>query len=157
VPRLLPIALTGGAILWLSAIVLAPFALRDPRTALASAFVYAGASHVCHQKPERSFHLSGVTMPVCARCTGLYVAGVLGACLAWAGAASAPRRMRAVMLTSAAPMAVTVVLEWVGLWQPANLTRAIVSVPPGVAAGWIVVRMLRAEARAASAGQTTGL
>jgi uncharacterized membrane protein len=146
VRRLLPIALTGGAVLWLAAIVLAPFALHDPRTMFPSSMVYAGASLVCHQKPERSFHVAGAPMPVCARCTGLYLAGAIAACLAWAGAASAPRRTRRVILFGAAPIAVTVALEWLGLWHPSNVTRAISSLPLGAAAGWIFVRLLRSEA-----------
>ena len=96
-------------------------------------------------------------MPVCARCTGLYVAGAIGACLAWAGAASAPRRMRTMLLTSALPMAFTLALEWLGLWQPSNVTRAISSLPLGVTAGWIFVRLLRADASVPSGSQAPGL
>ena len=29
---------------------------------------------ICHRKPERSFHIKGHQFPVCARCTGFYVA-----------------------------------------------------------------------------------
>jgi uncharacterized membrane protein len=145
VRRLLPIALTGGAVLWLAAILAAPVALHDSRAAFASTLVYAGASHVCHQRPERSFQLSGVAMPVCARCTGLYLAGAFAACLAWTGRALAPRRTRAVILWSAAPMAITLAVEWLGLWHPPNAVRAISSLPLGAAAGWIFVRLLRAE------------
>ena len=35
----------------------------------------------CHQNPERSLHLAGITLPLCARCFGLYagfgLAGIL--------------------------------------------------------------------------------
>jgi len=36
-------------------------------------------SNVCHQDPGRSFFVHGLPLPVCARCTGLY----LGFFLAW--------------------------------------------------------------------------
>ena len=42
------------------------------------------AGRVCHQRPERSFHVAGVQLPVCARCTGLYVSGAAGALAALA-------------------------------------------------------------------------
>ena len=29
---------------------------------------------ICHRKPERSFHIKGHQFPVCARCTGFYIA-----------------------------------------------------------------------------------
>ena len=32
---------------------------------------------ICHRKPERSFFIKGYQFPVCARCTGFYIALVL--------------------------------------------------------------------------------
>jgi len=32
---------------------------------------------LCHQKPERSFFISGYQMPVCARCTGIYTGALI--------------------------------------------------------------------------------
>ncbi|WP_303247497.1 DUF2085 domain-containing protein [uncultured Methanobrevibacter sp.] len=29
---------------------------------------------ICHRKPERSFHIKDHQFPVCARCTGFYIA-----------------------------------------------------------------------------------
>src|SRR5262249_50728026 len=46
-----------------------------------SAVVYEVGSLVCHQLSNRSFHAWGAQMPVCARCTGLYV-GAAAAALA---------------------------------------------------------------------------
>lgn len=31
----------------------------------------------CHQKPERSFYIHGYQMPVCARCTGVFLGYLL--------------------------------------------------------------------------------
>ncbi len=33
--------------------------------------------YICHRRPERSFFIKGHQFPVCARCTGLYIAVVL--------------------------------------------------------------------------------
>lgn len=35
------------------------------------------ANIICHRKPERSFFIRGHQFPVCARCTGFYIALVL--------------------------------------------------------------------------------
>ena len=45
------------------------------------AFVYLAGARVCHQRPERSFRIGTTPLPVCARCTGLYVGAVLGLAL----------------------------------------------------------------------------
>lgn len=42
------------------------------------AFIFAAGSVICHQLPERSFFLDGRQLPVCARCTGLYLSGAAG-------------------------------------------------------------------------------
>src|SRR5262249_922300 len=65
-----------------------PIAARSvaqaPSTAV-SAFalvVYAVGAVVCHQLPDRSFHLLGRQLPVCARCTGIYAGAAVAAILA---------------------------------------------------------------------------
>jgi Predicted membrane protein len=103
---------------------------------------------VCHQRIDRSFLLFGEPMPVCARCTGIYLSGALGATAAWLTVQSSPRHTRAVILAAAAPTLVSVAVEWAGLMQPGNSVRALAALPVGAACGWIFVRLLRAEAAA---------
>ncbi len=77
----LRIAFAAASVLWLAALPLAAIAASDravPPVSAAHAmafFAYAIGSLICHQRPERSFHLAGVQLPVCARCLGVY-AGV---------------------------------------------------------------------------------
>ena len=52
--------------------------------------MYAAGRIICHQRPERSFHLGATALPVCARCLGLY-AGAAVVALLMLGA-DAPRR-----------------------------------------------------------------
>src|SRR5512137_462061 len=33
---------------------------------------------VCHQIPERSFHVGAFVLPLCARCSGMYLGAVTG-------------------------------------------------------------------------------
>jgi hypothetical protein len=110
--RLLALFITVAAVLWMAAIFLAPAAARRDGQQLMAAGVYATAAFICHQRPERSFHLDATKLPVCARCTALYVAGAIGAVLAWLGLARVPRHIRGYLLVAALPTALTVVAEW---------------------------------------------
>ena len=79
----LRVAFIAAALSWAALLVAAPFlASRPHASTLASALivgVYGIGSLICHQLPERSYHLWAAQMPVCARCTGIYVGAVLGA------------------------------------------------------------------------------
>jgi uncharacterized membrane protein len=59
-------------------IVGAPWALANGHSTLAGD-IYKGFSFLCHQLPDRSFHLAGHQFAVCSRCTGLYVGFALTA------------------------------------------------------------------------------
>ena len=65
-------------LLLLLAIVGAPLALANGHATLAGD-IYKGFSFLCHQLPDRSFHLAGHQFAVCSRCTGLYVGFALTA------------------------------------------------------------------------------
>ena len=151
VPRLLAVLLTSAAVLWMAAIFLAPAGVRDGGPRLLAAGVYGAAALVCHQRPERSFHLDSVKLPVCARCTGLYVSGALGALIAWLGRATVPRHARMNLVAAAIPTALTVAAEWLQIASPDNVARAAAALPLGALAAWMFVRLLRAESRGAHA------
>jgi len=151
VSRLLPVALTIAAIGWCVTLIGAPYALtsNSPRLVSAAATVYRASGFICHQRAARSFHLAGVQLPVCGRCSGLYFSGALGALLAWA-ASRQPRTAswaRRLLLWAALPTALSVVLELSGLAHPSNLGRALCALPLGAVAGWIFVQSLRSEKR----------
>lgn len=145
--RLLAVALTCAAVVWAAAVLLVPMRGRGDVPLLAP-LVYGAGALVCHQRPERSFHIVGSRLPVCARCAALYLSGAIGVLAGWLGGARAPRRPGARLVASALPVALTVMLEWAGAAAPGNLVRAVSAVPLGGMAGWLFVRMLRAEAPA---------
>ena len=132
------------AVLWLSTILLTPWISGFAEWASAGAYLVG--SLICHQRPERSFHLAGAQLPVCARCTGLYLGAALGL-VAWV--AMAQRRSstwpRASAITtlavSGAPTAFTVATAWLGLLDPPNIWRAALAIPLGVVAGRVVGAM----------------
>ncbi len=134
-------------------------------------FVFAAGSVICHQLPERSFFLDGRQLPVCARCTGLYLSGAAGLA-AWLAVkllrhwrpqtlppASAPRNTSggatagqarwamALLLIAAAPTVVSYLTGVLGVWDGSNLTRAVLAVPLGVVAGAVVAAVATKDLR----------
>ncbi len=144
--RRVALFLTTAAVLWTAAIVIAPLAHRHETGLTLSRVIRSAGALVCHQRVERSFQIDGQTMPVCARCTGLYLSGAAGALAAWTVAPLMPRRTRTIILIAALPTVATVIAEWAGLAQPGNIVRAVAALPAGAGCGWVFVRMLRAEA-----------
>lgn len=86
-------------------------------------------------------------MPVCARCSGLYLSGAAGALLAFLGSGRVrvPRSTRTVLIVTSIPTVLTLALEIAGLAYPSALVRALSALPLGAASGWICIRLLRAE------------
>jgi uncharacterized membrane protein len=112
----------------------------------AGAFLYGFGSYICHQLPDRSFHLAGFQLPVCARCTGIYAGLAGGAAVQWMRQgrwpdvlAASPRVLRRLAILSAAPTIVTVALETAGAWFPSNGARALAGLPLGILVGVVVM------------------
>ncbi|MEO8260775.1 MAG: DUF2085 domain-containing protein [Acidobacteriota bacterium] len=160
-------AFVGAAAAWPVALLLAPAAAARPYASGSTGYafalaVYAAGSLICHQRPERSFHLAGVPLPVCARCLGIYLGAALVSVLvavlgsgivAIRPATSYPPLLsgslpdltaggdstrRTVLLISALPIAATLLVEWTTGHTPGNWTRAASGVPLGGAIAWLV-------------------
>lgn len=122
---------------------------------LGLAFVYAAGALVCHQRPDRSFFLSGQQLPVCARCTGLYVSAAV-ALLAWWGVRALRQRppipftpngaLRAIAI-AALPTAISWTSGVLGIWDGTNFTRAVLAIPLGVTAGAVVAAVSTKDLR----------
>ena len=139
--------LTIVAVAWSVVILAAPIGMHDAMSGPA-AVVYAVASRICHQKTDRSFAIAGIQMPVCARCSGLYLSGALGALLAWTRRGRGPiTSIRTVLFAAALPTALTFGLEFLRMVAFSNAARAVAALPLGAAAGWSFVQMLRYDAR----------
>jgi uncharacterized membrane protein len=110
-------------------------------TPLLAAIVYAGAAHVCHQRPERSFHTHGTPWPVCARCAGLYLAAPFAALFALRRRTLTASRLQPLHLVAVAaiPTALTLLWEWGGLGTPSNLVRFVTALPLGAAVAFVIV------------------
>jgi uncharacterized membrane protein len=122
---------------------------------LAVYFLYAIGSVVCHQLPERSFHIDGHQLPVCARCTGLYLsaaAGALGWCMwkvarRWRPVSVPPRSALRLVMLCGLPTAISVATAAIGAWDGSNAARALLSVPLGASAGAVVAAVFTKDLR----------
>jgi hypothetical protein len=87
-------AFVAASSAWAVLLLAAPFAASRPHASpLASALivgVYSIGGLVCHQLPERSYHIWTAQMPVCARCAGIYFGAAASAIVAALGRARWP-------------------------------------------------------------------
>jgi uncharacterized membrane protein len=140
---------------WVTALGLATVIASRPTVGVAayglSAAVYEVGSLLCHQLPERSFHLGGAQLPVCARCVGLYVGAAAAAIVAAGMGRSSQRRLwdraRVLLFIGAAPTAVTLIYEWLSGHMPSHSIRAASGFPLGA----IVMLIILAAATSESA------
>jgi uncharacterized membrane protein len=151
-PALLLVFLPIAAAAWVALLLVAPVS----PTAVATP-IYLFGSFICHQLTDRSFHVDGVQLPVCARCVGIYAGGAVGALASFvgrpftgrlAGGAGPPSDRtfdRVLLLAAALPTAITLVLEWAGLWQPGNVTRAAAGLVLGAGVALLVMRAIHYE------------
>ncbi len=105
-------------------IVAAPFAQAHGNSQFASS-IYRTFSFVCHQLPERSFHLEGNKFAVCSRCTGLY-SGFAIAVLAYPLARSLKRSDTPSifwLILAAAPLAIDFSLGYFNIWSNTQFSR----------------------------------
>lgn len=129
------LALSAAAAVWCAATLLPPLLHRagHEEAALLATLPFR---LVCHQIADRSFHLAGVPIAVCARCAGLY-AGFLAGCLTlgWMARPTgrprptppSPPPHRRVLILSALPTLAQVALEQGGALPagPAGITRGL--------------------------------
>lgn len=138
-PRPAPILVSAGAA-WTALVIAAPL--------FGWSAVYAAAHLVCHQLPQRTFHLAAGPVAVCARCLGLYVGAVAGGVAALIGTRVWPRdRVRSALALAALPTIVTLAAEWLLRWPLTNVIRFAAALPLGLLAAWVVTRALEVDWR----------
>jgi uncharacterized membrane protein len=146
----------AAAVLWAVMLATAAYAASQPAgSGLWHPFalaVYGLGSAICHQRADRSFHLWAAQLPVCARCTGIYLGAAIVA-VAYVGAelnrprggaGSAPTTNARVILAAAAlPTLLTLVYEWTTGNVPANWIRAATGLVLGAGVSVAVLNELR--------------
>lgn len=128
----------GLAVGWLVLLIAAP-----GLPALLAAALYGAGSLICHQRPERSFHVEAAQLPVCARCLGVYAGAAAGSLVAHWPSLRLRIRPRTLLALGLLPTLLTLAVEWSGLADPGNVVRGAAGVPIGLAAAFVLVPRLR--------------
>ena len=139
---MLGLAIALGALTWLALLIAAP---AGP--SILATLTYAVGAIVCHQIPERSFHVAGFQLPVCARCLGIYAGfamtasftAAMGSRLASRSGQFTARAARRAFIVGATPTAVTLALEWSGVWRGTNIVRAMAGLALGSGVAFVVM------------------
>lgn len=102
----------------------------------------------CHGIPSRCFLIWGVPMPICARCTAIYIglfAGLLSfIAMPW----MSERVMRGVLYASVVPLGVDGITQLLHLRESTNLLRFGTGLVAGLAFGmWALSAIERPEKR----------
>ena len=153
------------AVVWAVVIPVSALAARQSDTSTTPVKLFALASYqlgsvICHQRAERSFSLSSVPLPVCARCTGIYAgaAAAAGVALLFGRvgrgtrtdssakgtgflAADSARTARMALVAAVVPAASTLLYEWVTGRVPSNEIRAASGLLIGAVVAWVLVRV----------------
>jgi len=121
-------------------LIFLPVLLKDaPRT---SFLIRALFAPLCHQLGERSFIVAGITLPVCARCTGIYL-GFLAGILSIPILPGIQRfRFKSMLIECIGLLGISWAIEALGLISIGNLPRAILSSSAGYITALIVFKGL---------------
>ena len=124
----------------LALVFAAPLLLAGEHARAANA-VYTVFGYLCHQMPERSFHLLGHKLGVCARCTGLY-SGFAAGVLLYPLVRSLRRTdslPRVWLLLACVPITVDFALGFFGIWENTHVSRLVTGAILGAACALFVV------------------
>ena len=106
---------------------------------------------LCHTRIERSFVLFGAPMPICARCTGVYLGMLAGIALFVVMPLLRERVMRVVAIACVIPLALDGLTQLTGLRESTNPLRVATGLVAGLAFGlWILSAVERRDVPAAA-------
>jgi len=138
-------AITLGAALWCGALVLAPVLTAQAGSpGPVGEFLYTFFHRVCHQVDDRSLHIDGRPLAVCARCASIYF-GFFAATLAYlflkrfARVASSSRWL---LLLGALPMVLDVGVGLIGIHEVSNASRIVTGGLFGLASSFVLIPLI---------------
>lgn len=128
------------ALVWLAVIFLPPWLMASGHQ-FAALSLYRGLSGICHQIPERSFHLWGFPLAVCSRCTGIYFGFLLGLMLYpfFRSLNDQTTPSRVWLAIAALPMLIDVGGNFVGLFNNTFFSRTATGILVGGVAAFFVL------------------
>lgn len=130
-------------LVWFSLILIAPVAKANGLVVVSSP-LYHFFSFICHQLPERSFHVEGEQFAVCSRCFGVYFGLLFGfvvypLLLPIDGVEPLPRFW---LFLSLIPLTIDWSLTIFGIWENTQLSRFITGLILGVACATFIIPAL---------------
>jgi uncharacterized membrane protein len=128
-------------LLWVIAIITPPLLTNS---GLSVSPIYAFFSYICHQLPERSFHIFGHQFAVCSRCFGVYAGLLAGIAFypLWRPIDSIEPLPRFWLFLSMIPISVDWSLGVFGIWENNHFSRFITGIVLGAACGIFILPAL---------------
>ena len=118
---------------WLLLIVLPPVFAANEQTSVSTP-LYLFFSNLCHQMPDRSFHVLEHQLAVCSRCFGVYF-GLLAGLIAyplWRNIENIEPLPRLWLFASMVPIGIDWSLGMLDIWQNNHASRFITGLILGV-------------------------
>ncbi len=107
-------------------------------------------SKICHQIPERTPHIDGISLAVCHRCYGIYL-GLPLAAIGFLFLRSLPGASRSLQIGLFASLAL-LALDWgaplLNLWHNTVVSRMLTGLLFGLIAGFYLVRVIDEQGKA---------
>ena len=131
------------AFLWAFLIILAPLAKAYGFESI-SASLYQFYYFICHQIPERSFHIAGEQFGVCSRCSGVYFGLFLGFAIypLWRRIEDVEPLARFWLFLSMIPIGIDWSLTFFGIWENTQFTRVATGLILGIACATYILPAL---------------
>lgn len=127
-------------LVWVLLIVAAPVAKANGLASFSSP-LYSFFSYICHQLPERTFHVAGEPFGVCSRCFGVYFGLVAGFVIypLWRNIAEIEPLPRFWLFASMIPIGIDWSLTVFGIWENNHVSRFVTGLILGVACATYIV------------------
>jgi len=128
---------------WTFVIAAAPLFKAEGISSISSPLYYF-FSFLCHQIPERSFHIAGEKFAVCSRCFGVYFGLLLGFGIypLWRNIDEIEPLPKFWLFLSLIPMTIDWSLTFLGVWENTHLSRFATGIIVGVACSTFIVPAL---------------
>ena len=101
---------------------------------------------LCHGIASRCIEVFGVPMPICARCTGIYLGLLAGLAAFWLLPIVTERAMRIALFVATTPLAIDGLTQLARLRESTNPLRLATGIAAGLAFGmWALTAVERRE------------
>lgn len=103
--------------------------------------LYSFFGLICHQLPERSFHVAGEPFAVCSRCFGVYFGMLFSFAIYpfWRNIDDIEPLSKFWLFSSLIPMSLDWALTFFGFWENTQLSRFLTGIIVGIACATFIV------------------